>query len=270
MALKIEDRITSLQNPKVKNTILLQKHKERLSQNLFVVEGAKEIEKALKMNYTIDTLFYCPEIINRNQLESLFKENNVSHLFEVSISVFQKMAYRENSGGMIMLARPKQHRLEDLRLKQNPLVLVIEGVEKPGNIGALYRTADAAGLDAVIISDPLGDLYNPNTIRSSLGCVFTVPTALTTGNEAVRYLNSKGIQILSTNLKAAVPYHTVDYTQASAIVMGTEAEGISKMWMDAADQNIIIPMKGAADSMNVSVSAAIVIFEACRQRKFEM
>ncbi len=268
MIIRIEDRITSLQNPKVKNTLLLQKHKERLSQQLFVAEGIKEIEKALKMNYIIDTLFYCPEIISLRQLESLFKDSSVSHLFEVSTPVFHKMAYRENSGGIIVWARPKQHRLEDLRFKQNPLILVIEGIEKPGNIGALFRTADAAGLDAVIISDPLGDLYNPNTIRASLGCVFTVPTALTTGKEAVGFLKSKGIQILTTNLNAAVPYHTVDYTKASAIVMGTEAEGISKLWMEAADQNIIIPMKGEADSMNVSVSAAVVVFEACKQRGF--
>jgi TrmH family RNA methyltransferase len=267
MVVKIEDRITSLQNPKVKKTVLLQKHKERLSQNLFVAEGIKEIEKAIKMKYEIDTLFFCPEIVRISEVETLLNGYKVHHIFEVTAQVYEKMAYRENSGGIIVWATPKPHRLEDLHLKQNPLLLVIEGVEKPGNIGALYRTADAAGIDAVIICDSQSDFYNPNTIRASLGCIFTVSTALTTGKEAVGFLKSQGIQILSTNLNAAIPYHTVDYTKPSAIVMGTEATGISQLWMDAADRNIIIPMKGEADSLNVSVSAAVVVFEAFRQRE---
>lgn len=269
MIVRIEDRITSLQNAKVKKSVLLQKHKERLSEHLFVAEGIKEIEKAIKMNHAIDTLFFCPEIVPLSEVESLLSGHAVKHVFEVTAQVYEKMAYRENSGGIIVWATPKTHRLEDLHLRANPLVLVIEGVEKPGNIGALYRTADAAGIDAVIICDPKSDFYNPNTIRASLGCIFTVPTALTTGKEAIGFLKTRGIQILSTNLNAAVPYHSVDFTMPSAIVMGTEATGISQLWIDAADRNIIIPMKGAADSMNVSVSAAVVVFEACRQRKFE-
>ncbi len=268
MSFNINENITSLQNTKVKKALLLQKHKERITQNLFTIEGIKEIEKAVKSNYTIDSAFFCREIISANEVETILPVDKISGIFEVSKQVFIKMAYRDNSGGIIVCAKSKSHRTEDLKLKENPLILVIESVEKPGNIGALYRTADAAGIDAVIISNPVSDLYNPNTIRASLGCVFTVPTVLTSGKKAIDFLSANQINIYPTSLKASVAYHTVDFTKASAIIMGAEAVGISSIWVESAKQTIIIPMKGEADSMNVSTAAAVVIYEACRQRGF--
>ncbi|MDP4207104.1 MAG: RNA methyltransferase, partial [Bacteroidota bacterium] len=187
----------------------------------------------------------------------------------VSRDVYEKIAYRENSGGIVALARPRQHQLEDIPLSNVPLLLVLESVEKPGNLGALLRTADAAGLDGVIVCDPQTDLYNPNVVRSSIGCLFSVPVAICNSSEAIEWMRTKGITIYCTYLQAAVPYHTVDFKRPSAIVMGTEADGITPLWVKAADQNIIIPMRGDADSMNVSTSAAVVVFEACRQRDFK-
>jgi TrmH family RNA methyltransferase len=269
MTFKITDIITSRQNPKIKNTILLQKQRERRQQNIFVTEGLKEIEKAAKAGYEFETVFFCPKIISVENLEKYFPENGAKQIYEVSREVFEKMAYRENSGGIIVLAKPPDHSIENLLLPENSLILVIESVEKPGNLGALYRTADAAGIDAVLICDPKTDLYNANSIRASLGCVFTIQTALTDSKTAVDFLKKRKIKIFTTYLQAAVPYHTVNFTQSSAIVIGTEATGISKIWVDEADQNIIIPMRGEVDSMNVSTSAAVVIFEACRQRNFK-
>jgi RNA methyltransferase, TrmH family len=263
------ETITSRQNPKIKNLILLQKHSERQQQNLFTLEGIKEIEKAVDTGYQFDSVFFFPKLIDKMELSSLFYNKLPKQVYEVNADVYEKIAYRENSGGIVALAKPKQHTIDLLKLSENPLLLVIESVEKPGNLGAIYRTADAAGIDAIIICDPKTDLYNPNAIRASLGCVFTVPTALTTSLEAIQWLKKQNIQIFCTYLKASVPYHTIDYTKPSAIVMGTEATGISKIWVDAADANIIIPMRGAADSMNVSTSTAVMVFEACRQRGFK-
>ncbi len=261
--------ITSRQNPKIKNLIVLQKHSERLKQNLFILEGIKEIEKAIGSGYEFESVYFYPKLIDKTALLSLFKNKLPKYIYEVNAEVYEKIAYRENSGGIVALVRPKPHTFDLLHLKVKPLVLVIESVEKPGNLGAIYRTADAAGIDAIIICDPKTDLHNPNAIRASLGCVFTVPSVLTTSPLAIKWLKEKQIQIFCTYLKASVPYHTIDYTNSSAIVMGTEATGISQIWTEASNANIIIPMRGAADSMNVSTSAAVLIFEACRQRGFK-
>ncbi len=260
--------LTSRQNPKIKNLALLQKHSERLEQNLFILEGIKEIEKAIDTGYQFESVFFYPKIIDKFELASLFKNSLLKQVYEVNADVYEKIAYRENSGGIVALVRPKPHSIDLIRLPAKPLVLVIESVEKPGNLGAIYRTADAAGIDAIVICDPKTDLYNPNAIRASLGCVFTVPTVLSTSLEAIEWLKERKIQIFCTYLKASVPYHSIDYTGSSAIVMGTESTGISQIWTEASDANIIIPMRGAADSMNVSTSAAVLIFEACRQRGY--
>jgi len=261
--------ITSKQNPKIKNLVHLQKHSERIKQDLFVIEGLKEIDKAVYANYQFESLFFCPEIIESDKVEAIFKTRLPKQIFSINREIFNKSAYRQDSGGMLLLAKPAIHRLENLKLPENPLILVIEGVEKPGNIGAIYRTADAAGISAIIICDQGTDLYNPNAIRSSLGCVFTIPTAICSGKSAIDYLKNAEIQILSSYLQSAVPYHTIDYTKPSAIVMGTEATGISDIWLEASNANIIIPMRGIADSMNVSTATAVLVFEACRQRGFK-
>lgn len=252
--------ITSKTNPKIKNIIHLQKASERQKQGLIVIEGRREIERAIASGFEVETLFICPEIVP--------KKNNIkaNMLEEVSAEVFEKIAYRGNSDGLLALAKPIYHRLENLQKKPEPLYIVLESVEKPGNLGAILRTADAAGADAVIVCDPRTDIYNPNAIRSSIGCIFSVPIVTCTSEACISWLKKNGIQILCTYLQASVNYLKVDYTCASAIIMGTEATGLSDEWVKASDQNIIIPMRGIADSLNVAATTAIVVFEAVRQR----
>jgi TrmH family RNA methyltransferase len=168
------------------------------------------------------------------------------------------------------LAEQKRHALENLALSKNPLLLILEAVEKPGNLGAVLRTADAAGIDAVIICDQLVDFYNPNVIRSSVGCVFTNQIASAPSEHAIEWLKKNKINVYCTYLKASKPYYEIDYTHPAAIVMGTESQGLSNKWIENAEANIIIPMRGKIDSMNVSTAAAVVIFEAARQRGFKI
>lgn len=259
--------ITSTQNPKVKSLLALEKPRERRKQQLFIVEGKKEISLALKAGYRIGNLFYCVDIVPETDLAALGVADKL--LVPVTQEVFDKIAVREGSGGVIAVAQMKPNRLEDLNLGSNPLVVVLESVEKPGNLGAILRTADAAGVDAVIVCDPQTDFYNPNVVRSSLGCVFTQPIASATTDETISWLRNLGLSIYCTYLQASKPYHEVDYRGPSAIVMGTEATGLSAAWVKQSNANIIIPMQGTIDSMNVSTATAVVVFEACRQRGFK-
>jgi len=262
--MKSGDVITSAQNPKIKSLLALEKPRERRRQQLFVIEGKKEIAMALDAGYRIGSIFYCEELISEKELQAL----NLSGQFLIRVSkpVFDKIAVRENSGGVIAVAEMKTHRLDELKLSANALLLVVERIEKPGNLGAILRTADAAGVDAVISCDPQTDFYNPNVIRSSLGCVFVKQTASATSEETIKWLKDNRIRIYCTSLGASKPYTEVDFTKASAIVMGAEATGLSEIWTKNADANIIFPMHGRIDSMNVSVATAIVVFEARRQR----
>lgn len=260
--------LCSLQNPLVKKVLLLkEKARERKKTGLFVLEGQREIQLALKGGYTLDTIFFEPSLFPELEVASFFK--NITNCISVSKEIYQKIAYRGTTEGVIALANSKNTSLNDLKLKsETPLILVAEAPEKPGNIGALLRTADAANLDAVIIANPKSDLYNPNIIRSSVGCVFTVPIAMASTNEILRYLNRNNINIYCAALTASKNYATIDYSKGSAIVVGTEATGLTDSWLQASTNNIIIPMQGEIDSMNVSVSASILIFEAKRQREF--
>lgn len=258
--------ISSTQNPKIKNILALEKPRERRKQRLFVIEGIREIKMAIDAGYKMSNLFYCEDIVKPDVLRSLGAEERL--LIPVTKTVFDKIAIRENSGGVLAVAEQKTHRLDQLSLRQNPLVLVLESVEKPGNLGAVLRTADAAGLDAVIICDPQTDFYNPNVIRSSIGCIFTNQVASATSEETISWLKQNNISIYCTYLGASIPYHQVDFTKPSAIIMGTESTGLSPLWVSHATANIIIPMQGKIDSINVSTAAAVVVFEARRQRGF--
>jgi RNA methyltransferase, TrmH family len=259
-------KITSTQNPKVKSLLALEKPRERRKQQLFIVEGAKEVRLALGAGYKIGNIFFCEEIIDLTESGDLLRDDKL--LVPVSREVFDKIAVRESTGGILAVAEQKTHRLDDIKLSTVPLILILEAVEKPGNLGAILRTADAAGVDAVIICDPHTDFYNPNVIRSSVGCVFTKQIASATSEETIHWLKKNNIQIFCTYLKASHPYHEIDYTKSSAIVMGTEATGLSDTWVKNSSTNIIIPMLGKIDSMNVSNAAAVVVFEAMRQRGF--
>jgi TrmH family RNA methyltransferase len=259
-------QISSVQNPFIKSLVLLQeKAKARKLSGTFLMEGQREISIAIKGGYQIETVLFVPEICTEKEASQLAP---TAELIEINKEVFQKLAYRDTTEGILAVAKTKSTLLSDLQLSQNPLILVAEAPEKPGNIGALLRTADAAHLDAVIIANPKSDLYNPNIVRSSVGCLFTNQIATGTTAEIIAFLKEKNIAIYCATLQNSNGYHLENYTTPTALVVGTEATGLTQEWRDAATQNIIIPMQGEIDSMNVSVAAAILIFEAKRQRGF--
>lgn len=261
-------QISSVRNSLIKELVQLkEKSRNRKNSGKFLIEGQREIELALKGNYVLDTILFYPELFTEEQLNDLTTPQ--LNIIEISKEVYQKLAHRETTEGVLAVAKEKSLELNDLNIDtQNPLILVAEAPEKPGNIGALLRTADAANVDAVIIANPKTDMYNPNIIRSSVGCVFTNQIATGTTNEVIDYLKENNINIYCAALQASVDYHTQDYTKPTAIVVGTEATGLSDEWLQHSTQNIIIPMQGQIDSMNVSVAAGILIFEAKRQRQF--
>ena len=258
--------ITSAQNPRIKELILLQeKSRARRENGLFVVEGRRELSHCLEAGFKPRSLFICPEILRRDACREL--EQAGCPIVEIPAFLYEKVAYRGRTEGVIGVMECHSHSLEDLHLKEDPLVIVLESVEKPGNLGAVLRSADAAGADAVIVCDPLTDLYNPNLIRSSIGGIFTVPVAAASSEEAIRWLKERGIRILTAQLQDSLPYYDTDMKTGTAIVMGTEATGLTPLWRQAADAHIMIPMLGRLDSLNVSVSAAILLYEAVRQRQ---
>ena len=262
--------VSSLQNPLIKNVLLLgEKPRARKEQNRIVIEGLREIRLAIASGFNITDLLYTPAFISDADLKSLIHQVNQVELTEVSPDAFNRMAYRRDTGGLIAMAEPVRLGFSDLNLSRQPLLLVLETVEKPGNLGALLRTADAADLDAVIICDPQTDIYNPNAIRSSIGCIFTMPVVTASSEEAIAWIHAVGVKMFGTALSASRYYHEADYNQPAAIIMGSEANGLSNTWLESADKLIKIPMMGKIDSMNVSASAAIVIFEAMRQRDFK-
>ena len=246
--------------------LLQEKAKARKQSGTFLIEGQREIEIAIKGGYEIEIVLFLSEIISETQINKL--TNKPIELIEISKEIYQKLAYRDTTEGILAVAKTKSMLLSDLELSENPLILVAEAPEKPGNIGALLRTADAANLDGVIIANPKSDLYNPNIVRSSVGCLFTNQIATGTTDEIIAFLKERKINIYCATLQNSTSYHTQDYTKPTALVVGTEATGLTEEWQNAATQNIIIPMQGEIDSMNVSVAAAILIFEAKRQRGF--
>ena len=260
--------ITSTQNPKIKNMLKLQqKSSERRKQNLIVIEGLREIELAKQSGIELKSIYFCSKIISENEIEKRF--HPTSSIFEISIEIYKKLAYRGSTEGVIALAETKCLKLSDLKLRKIPLIIILESVEKPGNLGAVLRTADAANVDAVIISNPLTDIYNPNVIRSSIGCVFKNQVVACSSDQAIAWLKERKIKTYAASLRATENYHQKDFTEPTAFVMGTEADGLTEKWMENTNEQIIIPMSGAIDSLNVSTSTAILVFEAMRQRNFQ-
>lgn len=263
--------ITSNQNSYIKQLVQLKdKARERKKSGLFLIEGEREITLALKGGYGLETVLFNPDIISETEIEKLINTSTYKpEIISISTDVYQKLAYRDTTEGVVAVAKSKNHNIAELTFKtENPLILVAEALEKPGNIGAILRTADAAHVDAVIIANPKSDLYNPNIIRSSVGCLFTNNVVMGSTSEIIEFLKEKNISIYCAALQASVNYNTQDFTKPTAIVVGTEATGLSNEWLENATQNIIIPMQGEIDSMNVSVAAGILIFEAKRQRNF--
>ncbi len=257
--------LSSLKNPRVKNLLALQKPKERQEQLAFVVEGVREISLAQQGGFKLKELYTCPAIYNSDPRYPISFAG--VEVFEVTKEVFGKIAYRENTGGIVAVAAMKELSLGQLPVAENPVYLVLEAVEKPGNIGAMLRTADAAGLSGVIVCDPTTDFYNPNVVRSSVGCLFTVPVAATANEELRSWFAKHRVTTYAAALaEQSKPYHRFNYKTPTAFLLGAEATGLSEFWLEHADEKIIIPMRGKIDSMNVSNAAAILIFEAVRQR----
>ena len=256
-------KITSLQNPIIKNAILLQeKSKERKNQGLFVVEGIREVEMALKNNYSISTIFYTEDGDNLNKWSQINQEKHIV----VSSIIFEKMTYRGKASSVLAIFQEKEHLLGNLKISDNPFFLIVEGGEKPGNLGAILRTADATNISGVIFSNMPSDLYNPNLIRSSLGACFTVPIALARNEEILFWLKKNKINTYVTHLESSKNCFEIDFCQATAIVLGEEATGVSSFWSDGQFEHIIIPMNGTVNSLNLSNSAAILSYEGFRQR----
>ncbi len=263
--------ISSFQNPQIKQLVLLQeKSRERRKTGLFVMEGLREISLAIKGGYLLKTLFFCSEIIPEEEIFQLKEAaNSEAEFIEITSEIYEKLAYRGTTEGVMAIANSKDLNISNLNLKvTTPLILVAEAPEKPGNIGALLRTADAANVDAVIIANPKSDMYNPNIIRSSVGCLFTNTVVTGSTSEIISFLKKNNINIYCAALQASVPYYDCDFKKSTAIIVGTESTGLSEEWIKNSTQNIIIPMQGEIDSMNVSVAAGILIFEAKRQRNF--
>ena len=251
--------LSSGQNPKIKDLLLLEsKPRERKARGLFVVEGRREYERAVAAGFRTETLF-----VREGEAETDRAD------FVVSRTLYERIACREGTEGILAVMQAREQTLAALRPSDSPLILVLERVEKPGNLGAVLRTADAAGADAVLICDPLTDLYNPNLIRASLGAVFSVPLATCSSEEAWAWLSARGIAVLTAQLQDSVLYYESDMVRPVALVFGTEDKGLSPFWRERADAHIRIPMAGMMDSLNVSVSAAILAFEAVRQRNLK-
>lgn len=286
------ETITSAQNRKVKELLtLVEKSKARSAAGLFVVEGQRELGHCLDAGFIPETLFICGEVMavqnnavngaktghlaenieGKDGLDALVAKaealNPRLSVVQIPAFLYEKVAYRGSTEGIIAEVHSVPRALEDLKLGESPLVMVLESVEKPGNLGAVLRSADAAGADAVIVCDPLTDIWNPNLIRSSVGAVFSVPVAVCTSADAIAFLKKRGIRILTAQLQDSEWYYDTDMTGATALVMGTESTGLTQAWRDSADAHIKIPMLGRLDSLNVSVSAAVLLYEAVRQRK---
>ncbi|MEI6378227.1 MAG: RNA methyltransferase [Candidatus Falkowbacteria bacterium] len=257
-------KITSKDNPKIKELIKLAKANYRKKTGLFVIEGTREIEMALKQGIAIKEIFLCTELL----ADIKTWHSGTIQTTELSPAVFTAVAYKEKPEGILAIAEMHRLQLSEIILSPAPLVLVLEKVEKPGNLGAILRTAFAARIDAVIINDPQTDIYNPNVIRSSMGHLFSNQVAVASATATIAWLKEHRITTYATAITAKHDYSQVDYQKGTALVMGTENSGLSDHWLKAADKQILIPMQAGIDSLNVSVSTAIITYEALRQRQF--
>ena len=268
MAESTRYEISSTQNERIKFVRRLKEKRERDESGLMIIEGVREIGCALRHGIVIEEIYACPDVIDRDEGPRLMKELTASGVAVTSVTptVFGKIAYRETSGGFVAIARKPRAVLDNLTADERSLILVVDAVEKPGNLGALLRSADGAGVTGLIISSQKTDLYHPNVIRASLGAIFAVPTAIARTTDAIQWLKSGGIAIITATPSAEKPYTDADMRRASAIVVGSEDAGVGAPWSEAADLRVRIPMRGDADSLNVSIAAAIMLYEALRQR----
>ncbi len=256
--------ISSPSNPKIKWVKSLHKNSTRRKEGVFLVEGAKEITLALDGGYLLHTLFVCPEVSGQDS--TFASSRSVPDAYTITRECFEKISYRSGSDGLLAVFQAKERTLNELNFSDNPLFIVVEAVEKPGNLGAIIRTADGCGADAVIVCDEKADIYNPNAIRSSVGTLFTTQIAVTDNQSLLNFLGQHEVSAFGATLSSASKLYTdVDLTRPLALILGAEHEGLSEFWQDNSEP-IMIPMNGVNDSLNVSNAAAILAYEVVRQR----
>ena len=260
--------ITSRHNPHVKEAARLRDRRQREKQGRILIDGVRELGRAARAGVRLVEVFVCEPLLAGDDARQLPAELAAGgcEVLPVSEDVFQKLAFGQRAEGLLGVAETPRPTLASLALPEKALVALLEGVEKPGNLGAVLRSADAAGVFAVIVADGRTDLYNPNAIRASLGTIFTMPLAEATGSEAREWLGEKKFAIVAARVDGAVPYTAIDYRGPTAIVLGSEAAGLSAIWRGPQIQAVRLPMRGVADSLNVSVTAAVLFYEALRQR----
>ncbi len=263
--------ITSTQNPTFKAALKLRDRRHRDKSGLTLLEGYRELSRSHEYGMKLEEVFFCPgQFLGENEnalLEQL--EASGCRLFQLPDFLLTRLAYRERPEGLIATAQMKRHTLDDITVRPNGLYLIAEAVEKPGNLGSILRSADAAGVDGFIICDKGTDIYNPNVIRASTGALFAVPLAEATTEEALAWLKKHNIAILAATPHTDEVYTDVDLTRAVALVVGTEQVGLTQTWLDHADLAVRIPMLGKIDSLNVATATTILLYEAARQRKWK-
>ncbi|MEW4562560.1 RNA methyltransferase [Bremerella sp. JC770] len=263
------ETIRSLQNGQIKSAVKLRDRRGRMQQGRTIVDGLREIRRALQAGFPIETIFVLPEALSGpepEQFEQVLAEHTDLAIVHVTREVMEKLAFGQRVEGAVAVAKIPATRLTDITLPECPLAVVIEQVEKPGNVGAILRTMDAVGADFLISADGRTDLFNPNAIRASLGTIFSTTVVDATSEEAIAFLKSNQFQIYAARVDGSVPYTTVDMKQSTALVLGSEAHGLSDKWHQAGIVNIHLPMQGIADSLNVSTTAAVLLYESLRQR----
>ena len=260
--------IESLQNPRIKSLVKLRKSSERMARKETLIEGCREVERAIMGDYPIHEFYICSSQLNptTSSLISIYADQHEISIYECTEAVIKKITYRETSDGIIARAPIPQRTLAKIKLSNHPLLLIAEGIEKPGNIGTLLRTADAAGVNAVILINSKTDLSNPNVIRASIGTLFLLPVIECTPDECFSWLEKNHIRSVGLTPEAKHLYTDIDYTQPTALMVGSEDKGITAICKKRLINEVSIPMKGHNDSLNVSSAAAIALFECIRQR----
>ncbi len=262
------EKITSLQNPRIKHLVRLRDRRPRDEAGVFLIEGYREIRRALEKQIPITELYFSPDwFLGENEPALLAQAAAAgAQLFELTKDTFAKAAYRERPDGLLALAPQWRRSLAELQLRENPFVLVVEAIEKPGNLGTILRSADAAGVDALIVCDPVTDLFNPNVVRASTGVLFSVPVVVADSAPVRDWLRAKNIRAVATTPAANNLYTATDLRGPLALIMGSEQYGLSEYWLRESDAQVCIPMAGQADSLNVAMATLITLFEAVRQR----
>jgi TrmH family RNA methyltransferase len=261
--------ITSPQNPRVKAAVRLRERRHREKQGRILIDGARELLRAIEAGVGLVEVFVCRPLCESDDARQVLAAIPAcgAEVLDVPEPVFAKLAFGDRAEGVLGVAEMPRPALDAITLPDDPLVVVLERVEKPGNLGAVLRSADGAGLSALILADGRTDLYNPNAVRASLGTLFTMPVCSTTSKEALAWLHARGVQIVAARVDGDVPYTRVDFRRPTAIVLGNEAEGLSELWRAPDVTAVRLPMLGAADSLNVSAAAAVLFYEALRQRQ---